>query len=128
MSEKNFQWGCEPFPADTRGGEGCGESHWVVSGIVFDEQGADLAFYFAHLLAHEEVRQARLFIGLLVTDQRNRELKKNFVSLVLRMDEGNVAATVVNNPHDRSGRTMTREEALKSSLLPFVFYIDNFIL
>src|SRR5262249_15683685 len=122
-----FNWSLETFPIQERTCRCCGEPGPFITGMVYDEEGDDLAMYAAKLMEHGGVRRAGLLIGLLVTDGQEWELEKEFVSLVLWKHEGEVVTSVVTEKDDPLGRVMTQEEALASPFISLVFEIDDFI-
>jgi hypothetical protein len=95
--------------------------------MVYDEDGDDLAMYGANLSQHGGVRHVALHLGLFVSDKKGTEPKKDFVSLALRNQEGQIVTSVVTDPHPPIDRMMTREEALASPFKPLIFRIVDFI-
>jgi hypothetical protein len=127
MSALTFNGSLDTFPIQARTCLCCGKRFPFSTGTVYGEEGGELALYAAELLEHGGVRRMGLLIGLLVTDQQGRELEKDFVSLVLWKHDGKVVTSVVTEDDDPVGRVMTKEEALASPFLSFVFEIDDFI-
>jgi hypothetical protein len=128
MTEISYNWSLETFPMKTRTCLCCGKPFQLVTGMVYDREGKDLAMYVANLTEHSRDKRVTLHLGLLAKDRKGKELEKNFVSLVLWVHEGKVATSVVTDPHDPLGRLMTREEALNSPFISLFFDIDDFIL
>jgi hypothetical protein len=121
------EWSIETFPIQERMCPCCKEASKFVTGMVYDENDDDLAMYGATLAEHVGDRQVALHLGLFVRDKEGKELKKDFVSLLLWNHEGEIVTSVVTDPHDPIGRVMTREEALASPFKSLIFEIDDFI-
>lgn len=122
-------WTIEDVAVDAMKCACCGWSHKVVSGFVRNDDGTDVAMYVAKLLDHQDMRRVELNIGLF-PDLRVpvEKMKKQFAVLILWKHQGKVATSVISDPDDTEGVTMTREEVLASPRKGLIFEIDDFIL
>jgi hypothetical protein len=127
MSESSANWSLQTWPFEERTCPCCGDPFALSSGAVYDEQGDEFALYMAKLMEHGGVREVHLLIKLVGTDKQERELEKEFVSLVLWKHGNGIETSVATEEGELLGHVMTEEEALASPFLPLVFEIDDFI-
>src|SRR5262245_31665012 len=111
MSDASCNWSFETFPVETCTCPCCGEPFHTVTGRVQDEGGKVLARYVAYLKTHAGVKLALLQIRLLGKTRKGKKLRKDPVCLEFRVQEGEVATSVLTDPENFPGRVMTRQEA-----------------
>jgi hypothetical protein len=124
MSELSYNWSFEVLPIQNRKCPCCDDRFQLASGIIRDDQDAELALYVANLTPATQPREAKL--SLMFKDKTRRKHRDRLASLRLRLENGDVATSVVTDKDNPLGHAMTREQVLGSPLKPLIFEIANF--
>jgi hypothetical protein len=97
----------------------------LATGVIDDEEGANLALYMANLSPPEERREVPIFLTF--KGKKRGQPADLVVTLVLRMDRGRVVTSVVTDKANPLGHAMTRKQALASLFMPLIHEIADFI-
>jgi len=125
MNDSRSNWSYEIRPLQKRVCPCCNDPFQISTGIIRDDQDADLAMWVANLTPSTRPRSVQLFV--MFKDKRHKKGRDLVVSLVLRMHKGKVATSVVTDPNNPLGCAMTREQVLASPLKSLIFKISDFI-
>ena len=125
MNDRSSNWSFETLSLEKRVCPCCNDPFQISTGMIRDDQDADLAMWVANLTRSTRPRVVQLFV--MFKDKKRKKGRDRVVSLELRMHEGKVVTTVVTDKNNPLGRAMTREQVLASPLKSLIFEISDFI-